>query len=255
MPTRLNYTGRRKITLDHIDVHILPIENGPATFDLGLHLEDLRPRHDSAHVFIEAYRQSTRMRFDWGTVGILTPPPTTALCLTEFTDWRRVLFRIKVTDVTEQPGKLIAWCDQIKPAGPDNEPKSDLLWFENADLDGPLWALRFDDVQGPVVQIANDAGDCHTVGGDPRFQAAVFPEIMRRVLTQAFITDRENGHDEEHWSHAWLDGFLKPQFKLPEPPALDDEDGRREWIEQAVQTFAHRHRFGETWATTSKEQP
>lgn len=256
MPTRLNYTHRRKLTLEKMSIRIYPAENQPATFDINLNLDDLQGDHDDAHVFVEAYRQSTRMRFDWGTVGSMAPPPIEERRLTEFEEWKHIRFRIKITDINHEVGKLIAWRNQIKPKGPEDEQDNDLIYFENADLDGRVWDLRFDDDLGPVVLIDKKAGNRHDVGGNPKFQAAVYPEVMRRTLIQAFITDEENGDDEQHWSHAWLQGFLKPQLKVQDPPPLDEGDpsGRREWIEEAVRIFAKRNDLNLLWNPEAKEQ-
>lgn len=90
----------------------------------------------------------------------------------------------------------------------------------------------------------------------PKFQAAALPEIMRRTLVQAFVIEEENGDDEEHWSFAWLQGFLKPQLKLPDPPPLDGDDPsmRLDWIEQAVRVFARRHDLSRQWNPEDEEQ-
>ncbi|MDN5864045.1 MAG: hypothetical protein L0I62_02355 [Gammaproteobacteria bacterium] len=249
MATRLNYTRRKRLALDKLNISVRPVENESATFDADLNLADLRPEYDDARVFVEAYRQSTRMRFDWGTVGNIVPPPTTDRRLTEFDDWRRVRFRLKITDMTHEPGKLIAWRNQIRPKGPEDEHDNDLLFFENADLEGRVWNLRFEDDLGPVVQIDEKAGDRYDVGSDPKFQAAVFPEVMRRTLIQAFVVEEENGDDEQHWSFVWLQGFLKPQLKMSDPPPLEEGglSGREEWIEEAVRLFAKRNDLNLLW--------
>lgn len=255
MPTRLNYTNRKRLGLDMIDIRIQPEDGRAATFDARLNLADLRPEHDAARVFVEAYRQSIRMRFDFGTVANLESPDIDGRRLTEFEDWKRVLFRIKVTRVTPgDHGRLAAWRNGIRPVGPEDAPERDLLYFENADLDGRVWDLRFDDDLGPVVLIDHRAGDRHDVGGDLKFQASAYPEILRRTLTQAFVLDQENGDDEEHWSWVWLQGFIKPRLKLSDPPPLEDQAARLEWIDQAVQTFARHHRFSGQWNPDAEER-
>lgn len=256
MPTRLNYTSRKRLNLEKFGIRIRPEDGQAASFDVDLNLQDLRPDHDAARVFIEAYRQSTRMRFDWGTVANPTPPTTDARRLTEFEDWKRILFRIKVTNVIgNDPGRLVAWRNRIRAVGPEDSPEQDLLYFENADLDGRVWDLRFDDDRGPVVQIDHRAGDRHDVGGNPKFQATVYPEIMRRTLTKAFVIDEENGDDNEHWSWSWLQEFLKPHLKLPDPPPLDSEPtARLQWIDSAVQAFARRHGFSHQWNPDAEER-
>lgn len=257
MPTRFNYTNRSRLGLDKFEIRVQPEDGRPAAFDARLNLGDLRPEHDAARVFLEAYRQSICMRFDFGTVANLTPPDIDTRRLTEFEDWKRVLFRIKVAKVTgEDRGRLVAWRNAIRPVGPDDAPERDLLYFENADLEGRVWDLRFDDDRGPVVLIDRGAGDRHDVGGDPKFQASVYPEILRRTLSQAFVFEKENGDDEEHWSWAWLQEFIKPQLKLPDPPSLDPDDptARLAWIDDAVHVFARQHRLSRQWNPDAEER-
>jgi len=251
MPTRLNYTGRRKLTGSEVQIRIFPEPSGPASFDVSLDLKNLGTEIGDARIFIEAYHQSLRMRYDFGTVALPLPPPPELRRLSEFEDWRHVLFRVKVTDARASTrGRLLAWRNKIRPQGPKDDPEADLVRFSNADLDGLLWVLEFDD-DGPVVKIDSRAGDRFDVGGDDKFISAIYPEVMRRSLVYAFVDQQENGDDEEHWSFNWLEGFLKPKLGIDNPPPLDEMDphARVEWVDEAVRVFANRNKLSTLWST------
>lgn len=251
---RINFTNRRKLTRDHANVVIHPpLEGeGPATFDAQLDLALLRPDADAARVFVEAYHQTTRMRFDFGTVGAVIPPPREQRRLDEFDDWRDVLFRVKVTDVTDTRGRLIGLGDQIKPGNPEENPQLDLVRFKDADLFGLLWDMSFDD-HGPVVLIERAAGGANTVGREEPFRAAVYPELLRRTLQKALLEDAVPHDDEAHWFKEWYDGYLHPKLGLSPPPPPDSDGPCREWIDDAVRRFAGHFRLAEYWPADRAE--
>ena len=252
---RINFTKRSRLTRDQANVTIYPDgDTRPATFEARLNLSSLRETVGDARVFVEAYHQTTRMRFDYGTVADTTPPPPAELRLTEFTDWKDVRFRVKVTDVDGTPGKLLAWADRIKPQGPDDQDEPDLVHFKDAPLFGRLWDMEFHDDRGPVVLIEKKFG-AQDVGRDPKFQAAAFPEVMRRTLERAFIEDQTPYPTAGHWSTLWVDGYIKPKLSLPAPPPTDgsDENAVREWIQRAVETFSRHHRIADLWGNVKEE--
>src|SRR5690606_7788440 len=128
MLKRLNYTKRKKLSLSEVVVRVFPSPARPAAFDVDLHLDALRTAAaGNARIVVEAYQQSTRMRFEWGTVDAPTPPPPDERRLTDFEDWKFVLCRVKITDTTDNVGRIIAWCDRIRPRGPENQPSNDLV--------------------------------------------------------------------------------------------------------------------------------
>ncbi|MEZ6190412.1 MAG: hypothetical protein R3C45_03880 [Phycisphaerales bacterium] len=246
---RINFTNRKRLTREHANIVIHPPINGQgcATFDAQLDLNHLRPQADTARVFVEAYHQTTRMRFDFGTVGAITHPARAECRLHEFHDWKDVLFRVKITDVQDHPGQLLGWGNQIRPKGPDDMDEPDLVRFKDADLYGLLWDIEYDD-HGPVVLIELNAGGVQHVGRDDRFRAAVFPEVLRRTLVKALVEDEIAHDDVDHWFALWFEGFLKPKLGLPAPPPAEDITRRRDWIDNAVKAFARHFRIAEFWS-------
>lgn len=248
---RLNFTNRSKLTRDQANVLVHP--GNPATFTAELNLLHLPESAGSARVFVEAYHRTTRMRFPFGTVAHITPPSLLESRLTEFPDWKEVSFRVKVTDVGDSPGRIIAWANNIHPKGPDDDQQNDLVRWKDADLNGLLWDIEFDD-KGPVVLVEKTVGH-GSIGQDFRFIAVAYPEILRRSLVQALLVEKIPSDDSEHWFCAWTQGYLKGQLGLPSVPEdVDDIEPRREWIEQAVNAFGRQFKLADQWlaATATK---
>lgn len=245
---RLNFTNRSKLTRDQANVLVHP--GKPATFEAVLDLSHLPESAGSACVFIEAYHRTTRMRFPFGTVSNLAKPSPYELRLTEFPDWKDVSFRVKVTDVSEMSGRIIAWANNIRPKGPDDDQQSDLVRWKDADLNGLLWDLDFDE-NGPIVMIEKAVGHA-SVGQDARFIAVAYPEILRRSLERALLTDQTSGDDPEHWFTAWTKGYLIGKLGLPPvPDDAKDIEQRRDWIEQAVDAFGRQFKLADQWLGVS----
>jgi len=240
---RLNFTNRVKLTREQANVSIHP--GDPASFDAVLELSHLPASAATARVFIEAYHRTTRMRFDYGTVASLTPPPPAHRLLKEFDDWKDVSFRIKVTNVTDAPGLILAWANSIQPKGPDDQPHNDLVRWRDAELDGRLWDIEFDE-SGPVILVEKQVGHSN-VGQDAHFIAAAYPEILRRSLEKALIHDRTAAGDDDHWFYSWNTGYLQPTLKLGEIPDANDQDALRDWIEEAVVSFGRKFRPADSW--------
>jgi hypothetical protein len=259
MSTRFNYTDRRKLLATEAYVKIMPASSGPATFKAYLDFSKLLDLADKAggkeatrirgaRVFVEAFQQTTRMRFDYGTVEKCVEPTEERRVLSEFESWELVRFRVKVTDVLVSEGRIIAWRDRFSPEN-GGEIK-DLLRFANKDLAGRVWDMEFDD-DGPVVLIDTQTGDKHVIGRDRKFIAAVFPEILRRTLIYALV--EEQMPRDEGWVGEWLENFVKPQFEIKDPPPVGDPVGILSWIDEVVGGFCIKIKFNELWQAVVKE--
>jgi hypothetical protein len=249
MPVRhLNFTNRSKLTREQANVLIH--SGNPATFEAQLSLSHLPETAGAARVFVEAYHRTTRMRFDFGTVAKIASPPPHELRLTEFADWKNISFRVKVTSVSELPGRIIAWANNIHPRGPVDDPQSDLVRWKDTDLGGLLWDLEFDE-RGPVVLIEKTLGHA-TIGQDGCFIASAYPEIFRRALSEAVLADRTSGDDPDHWFTEWSRDYLTAKLRLPPVPQdANDVEQRRDWIEQAVTAFGRQFKVIDQWRAAS----
>src|SRR4051812_1738595 len=92
---RLNSTGRKRITRDHISVQLAPpldtFSFPSATAEVNLTDLELDPR---ASVVLEAYFRSSSMRFRCGTVDALSVPK--AMILTDIDRGGAIQFRLLV---------------------------------------------------------------------------------------------------------------------------------------------------------------
>lgn len=245
---RLNFTNRSKLTREQANILIHP--GKPATFEALLNLSHLPDSAGTAKVFVEAYYRTTAMRFYFGTVAAINPPSQPDLRLTEFSDYKDVSFRVKVTDVVESPGRIIAWANDIDPKGPDDDKLNDLVRWKDDDLEGRLWDVEFDK-DGPVVLVERSVGHA-TVAQDGRFIAVAYPEILRRSLAEALLVDKIPGDDPEHWFTKWSKGYLTQKLGLPPVPVdASDIQQRRDWIEQAVVAFGSQFKIVDQWLVAS----
>jgi len=224
---------------------------GPRSFDAELRLPPQLP--GDALVFVEAYRSSpsARMRFDFGTVGRLNPPTLDERRLEDFgDDLSSVLFRVKVTDATRQRGKLLADAHRIRPIDPTQEPdrRRGILNTEWIDLDGPIWDVDTSSTIGPRLLIDKKADPDKSLPDDLRFQALVYPQVLRRVL-ESVVDDLDSADDPESWESRWFH-FAKslPGMAGDELPRDDDEEWKQEWVESAVRRFAQYHNFRDRFA-------
>jgi hypothetical protein len=256
---RLNYTNRKKLTRDQVRIRLLPGANGdPRPFEADLHLPPDLP--GEARVFVEAYRSSpaARMRFDFGSVHAIKPPPLEQRRLAEFhDDHRPPLFRVKVTDVTHEPGRLLADAHQIRPLDPDEQPdqRQGILYVAWRDLDGPVWAMDLEDERGPQLLIDAKADPHHDLPDRTEFKALVYPEVIRRVMTWILIDQKgESIEDPESWHALWV-RFPQRSFGFSEePPAADaDDEDKRAWIDDAVRWCSRQAGFCEAIAPREEE--
>ena len=254
---RLNYTRRRKLTSKEVQISVCRDEDGNRLFHAYLDLPQTLPLN--AKVFVEAYRTSpaTSMRFDFGTVGCLDHPRPERRRLSAFDKINRTpLFRVKVTDVGESHGKILAHAYKIRPCDLDEQDtsRSGILNTQWCDLDGPVWQLELDPVQDPLLLIDCTADPGRELGTDPRFCGLVYPEVLRRALRYALVENPEVAWDEESWGPTWLSfAFSMPGMSLEKLERGASTEDRREWIELAVKKFCQWHELSKKLGAAQQE--
>lgn len=235
---RLNFTKRRRILRDDVEI-VLHEQTNPPTFDAHLKLEgyDFPP---DARVFVEAYRQTTAARFDFGTVSVPVQPASTSL--DEFDSPAAILFRVRVTATSGRKGILLGVADRIRPQQPDEkpDPRIPLLPPKPDDLGEEVWRVEFSSSATYLV-INNRLPDWKETTRDPNFRALVFPAAMRRILERILYIDEYTDTEDDHdWHSLWL------RFASVLPgsgPIPRNRDGYDDWIEDAVAAFARRTRL------------
>ena len=147
---RINSTGRRKIARECIDIRMLESPVGePLSAKASLDLSKMiLPK--SATVAIEAYHRSSGMRFDCGTVGELRIPPV--LLLDQVDRSGSVLFRVKIVDNDNEPGKLLASAERIQPRSEDDaDGRRSLFPILYRDLGPELWKVEINYGDRPTL--------------------------------------------------------------------------------------------------------
>ena len=242
MIKRVNRTRRKRIEKRHIDLKLRTAQQGEAPiFDLTLQLASYDFPGD-ATVRVEAGRSNAVQRWNYGTVGMLTPPVDEERRLTDVP--AGASFRIFVVSVGGS-GKLLGHAPNVKPVLPLNS----RLPLEESDLAEEVWRVEFDGNDGsPVLHVNSKIpGISETVRSDPAFRALVMPDVFRTILTRMVFIDRADPEDEDG---GWTDWFAiaRAYHSDTEPPSLpqtgpaDTAEFERahDWIDAVVGALAEK---------------
>ena len=250
MPVRtFNYTDRQKIRLRDVSI-TLREENSRNIFDIIFNLENYSLPSD-AHIFVEAYRQTQYMRFNFGKVSSIRVPVDRTLI--DFDSVEGILFRLKVVSNTDPHGLLLAEADQIRPnkiiSDEDNRiPLLPVVPDEN--MWDEIWRIEFDDQQ-TLLKINSSLGDWKALARDQVFISLVYPAAYRTILSRILLHEKYYDYeDDDDWRSRWL----KFTVNLPgvsSPPIDDDEIEIDEWIDSASTSFCRyqniRYVFEKYW--------
>ena len=231
---RFNYTHRRKINRSDIEIKVQG-EDKPY-FTANINLDDYNFPLD-ASVVIEAYRQATWMRFEFGTIGRFMPPQDTFLMDFDVPD--AILFRVKVIENSCHK-KIIAMTKEIRPRSADESPDNriPLLPLKPHNLTHKIWDINFTD-EGPLLLVNNKLNNPKFLTKSPVFQALVFPEIIKTVYSRILLVEMDN---ETDWCKNWLQFSKNLPGAMPVPNlsvSLETNKGEREdWIEEISNAFS-----------------
>ena len=233
---RINSTGRKRITRDCVDIRMIDAVAGePLRATAALKLGDLG-FPVTADVAIEAYHRSSGMRFDCGTVGALTIPAV--LVLDQVDRSGSVLFRVKVIDNDNDPGKLLGSAERIQPGSrEDADGRRSLFPILWRDIGPEVWKVEIVEGDRPkLILNLGMPGFGPRLQEDPLLQGLLLPAALRKVL-ERLVENPEDGDDEEPgWKAEWLQYCAAELGAADEPTKLDSE-GRADWVEDAVRIF------------------
>lgn len=246
MPIRtLNYTNRKRIRREDAQIAIRDDMSGNF-FDANLKLTSYKLPVD-ARVFVEAYRQTQYMRFDFGPASAVRPPDDRHL--SSFDSVEGILFRVKVITTADKHGLLVAEADQIRPRRSMNEddnriPLLPVVPDEN--LGDEVWRIEFDDHQ-TLLKVNSTFGDWRVLAREPAFLSLVYPSVFRTVLGRVLFEEKHRDtDDEDDWRSCWL-RFATGLPGVSDPPAEGDEDRIEDWIDSAAAAFCQRANIRTTW--------
>ena len=236
MKRTFNYTNRKKLPRESVQMAIKKQEPNPPTFDARFNLSDLKLPADGK-VYVEAYFRTSYMRFDYGTVA--EPKSDADRTLRDIDNRELVYFRVKVTDATGERGRLLAEADGLignPTEGPGNHVCILEVKFE--DLGTLPWSLEINDSATPTLVVNQRIDNKEYVRSNAAFFALVYPAVVRELLT--FIVNDEHDYDPEgdDWRDRWL-RFVTALPDVGELPVEKDADARP-WIDSAVRAFCDR---------------
>lgn len=252
---RFNYTQRQRIEQSDARITLHEPESGFATFDAALNLKPYE-LPEEALVFVEAYRQTTRMRFAFGTAGHIEP--LSERILGEFDTTDGVLFRVCVSSTAQPQGMLLAEADQIQPRLPEaaDDNRLPLLAVKpDDDLGHQVWSVDFSG--DPILLVNSKLGDYHALSTSPAFIALVLPAALREILMRTLLVEKHTDtEDLQDWRSRWLRfACLLPGGSTP--PDAEDKEEVENWIDSAAASFCRQfrmtERFSEFW--TGEETP
>ena len=252
MQRRFNYTDR--VRLLQADVRFsLQQADGKWSFDASLDLADYDLPPDSL-IFVEAYRQTVWMRFEWGTVGALQPPANRTLA--EFDSPEDILFRVRVTSpgTPDEPhGLLLAEADRVRLRGPEEteENRDTIFPVVPTELGDELWKVSFDNERPRLLVNLQAAGNYKQFTLHPAFVTLVYPAAMREVLWHIVFVEGHRDYDDPMSDYSRWIRFAVEVLGAGEPPKkldeTDDADEVAGWVAGAVAAFSRKHRLLETF--------
>jgi len=240
MIKRINYTGRSKILREDARVFMTPREGARAVFRVELKLGDYGLPPDAA-IRVEAYRLTTWMGFDFGTIAM--PDALGDRELAEFGDGEDILFRVKVISADPAKRVVLAEADGIRGSAPGDDPdgREPILPVVGEDLGHLVWELVVE--PRPILKMNKSVPDWRGAAKHPAFIALVFPQVLRQVLVAA--TNPDDGSDREDNRDAlsrWI-RFIERVPGVPPLPERRTPDEATEWVETAVGAFCRHQKL------------
>ena len=240
---RFNYTGRSRLKRSDVIIELFSADDGAAEFEALFDLTKFKQRHADALIVVEAYLGSSFERFDFGTID--KPASDGRRRLERFRAEERVLFRVKIVDMSVNPGRLVAIAKSIRPTGPNEIHITSLLGVRVDSLDNVVYKLEFPDDDLPLLILNEELDSTFDQGikaiarGHPVFVSLVYPSVVRDILTRILLVERQEAETDDlrSWVGKWI-RFAKS--KNPEPlPHFDEESDDPElianWIETVVE--------------------
>lgn len=234
MLRKLNFTERVRIPKSDFRVTLRRDRDGILVFDPMLDLSSIEGLGD-AKVCIEAWHQSSFMRFDCGRISDLELPRDRRL--TEM-DGPSVRFRVKIVD---DDHRILAVADDIRVTeGGEGSSRVPLLPVQFSDALGQVpWRIIFEP-DSPLLELNNSIDGIEQMAKeDLAFFAFVYPAAVREILTQILLVDKHEAfEDPDDWWSRWI----RWASSLTTDPLPSDVDDARQWIEDVVAAFCGAHR-------------
>jgi hypothetical protein len=249
MLRKLNFTERAKIPRAAAHFELRRESDGILAFDSKLDLAGIAAPKE-ARVYIEAQYRTSYMRFDYGSIAMLTVPADRRL--NDIDSDRIVRFRVKVVDQSAGERRIVAASNDITVSCHSGGAgkRLSLLEVNFQDLGDQVWRIHFEADQ-PILELNNRIESIERLAKhDPALFALVYPAAIREVLTQFLVIDRWEENDEGgDWPELWIQWARE----LTGDAVPSDPDERRAWIEDVVVAFCGLHRAADKMRTAAEE--
>ena len=241
MAYRFNFTGRKRVLEADAKINVVK-DASPLKVVLEQAFSHRNLYDAKDIVMLEAIRRTKLRRCKLGTIGELQQKMIAEF--PGFSDGEEVYYRLRIIDpVTHKlkglAKRLINAEKGNKPA--DIEPLLPVAFSQPDDgLGNRFWMIDYDST-GPVLILSNKKFGSHEPVKSPEFKALVLPEVLREVLTYAFIHSALEGYPE--WAEKWK-SFVAVNLGVvggPEEPKTFDESYIQDtlrWIDDAIRAFA-----------------
>jgi hypothetical protein len=242
MKRSFNSTGRKKISQDLVRFKVYrDALKTPLAF--AADVEGLRHLGvpDSSRIYVEASIKHSSIRFDFGTIGQVTPPSE---CKLDELDRGNadVCFRVMVVDDAGHLGRLLAAGDGFTDESEveDGTGRKPILPAEESPLGQQIWDVQINQASGPRLLI-NSAipGLIEKVRKDPLLRGAIVPEAFRRIVR--FML--EEADEDPSWFSDWK-RLLEEELGLARVDDVDEgEEAIKEYADEAVRRFTDANKF------------
>ena len=263
MLKRINYTDRRRIPRSQITVKVDPTD--PASFTIDLP-DDLLSNPDTEVAYIDITSAGSsevlRHKIDWTGTGLGRGPYSLGRI-----SWKKAIFDVKVVEVVgEDPGRILRRASRIKAVGagggPNDGATHQLLATIREPLGEQVWSQRFGESVTLVLNDALSMSDEQFLGNQA-FASLVFPEICRRALEWATVTEGvtpgDLTADDTNAAALWMrfGAEIAPDAECPMTPAggwsPHNRDDLDDWIDTVVECLCRRHRLCSALAAAGPE--
>lgn len=249
MAITINHTGRRKLDKSQYEISLDKNEDGAPTFKFQLNSIDLDIEENS-RVFVEANTRNTMQRFDFGTIGNISPPTNTSLDKLSATEPPRfqvliVDFNGNQEDELGKKGRIRAKASGIRgSSGLEDDNGSSLLVVSTCKLDQIIWVVKMGlDDNRPELCLNDKVSDViHLLKTKPEFQALILPAAFRQVLTNYYLMGTKNDTDDLIQQQWWQLATKLAGRDLPEDGA-EDGDELPLWLDDVIDGFCRQHMF------------
>lgn len=254
MTTRnFNYTGRMLIPQECIDARISKMGDGPPALEVEFDW-DLSPKLESisknASVFVDAFKDMSFMRFDYGTFGDYCLPED--VLLSELDSWSSADFVVRIVE----DGNLLAASKKLTVtlALPDTKTRRSLIVPEFRDLGERPWMLEVHESITSPKLVFNEKwwNACRAEGfalhEDGVTMGTIMPSVLEGMLNWLLIHQVHDAHrwyDDPTWRGAWI-RFARGLVDSPPPKPNQEgvyDDGPQEvseWIRTVVSNYSEK---------------